>query len=66
MSCFIEPFETTAPAWMAVEAVTPEQTKVSWSFSRHLNYPMNLKLALVDMEEMIGNDLLNLKQELER
>lgn len=54
---FIKPFEATEPAYMTTEAVNENQTKVVWGFSGHMNYPMNLMLLFMDMEEMIGGDL---------
>jgi len=54
---FIKPFEATEPAYMTTEAVIENQTKVVWGFSGHMNYPMNLMLLFMDMEEMIGGDL---------
>jgi hypothetical protein len=67
---FQEPFESTSPAFMTTEAVGPNKTKVSWGFSGHMNYPMNLMLLFIDMEEELGKDMQqgldNLKLELEK
>tara|TARA_R100000935_G_C2797148_1_gene148707 strand:- start:315 stop:848 length:534 start_codon:yes stop_codon:yes gene_type:complete len=66
---FIEPFESTSPAFMTTESVAENQTKVTWGFSGHMNYPMNLMMLFMDFEKMIGDDLesglSNLKSELE-
>ncbi len=55
---------------MITEAVSPTETKVKWGFNGHMDYPMNLMIPLMDMEEMIGNDLekglTNLKGVLEQ
>ncbi|MDW7693674.1 SRPBCC family protein [Flammeovirgaceae bacterium SG7u.111] len=67
---FFEPFEATEPAYMITEAVSPTETKVKWGFHGHMDYPMNLMIPLMNMEEMIGNDLekglTNLKGVLEQ
>ena len=66
---FIKPFVATEPAFMTTESVGANQTKVTWGFSGHMNYPMNLMLLFMDMEKMIGDDLstglTKLKTELE-
>lgn len=56
---FIKPFEATEPAFMTTEAVSAEQTKVTWGFKGHLDYPMNLMFLFIDFEGQIGNDLQN-------
>ncbi|MEP6262515.1 MAG: SRPBCC family protein [Gillisia sp.] len=66
---FKEPFESTSPAFMTTESVTENQTKVTWGFSGHMNYPMNIMMLFMDFEKMIGDDLesglSNLKSEME-
>ena len=66
---FLEPFEATEPAFMTTESTGPDETKVTWGFSGHMTYPMNIMLLFIDFEEMIGNDLEtgleNLKKVLE-
>jgi len=66
---FYEPFESVESAYMEVESIDTERTKVKWGFNGHFDYPMNLTLLFMDMEEMVGNDfetgLKNLKAELE-
>jgi hypothetical protein len=66
---FFEPFESTSGAYMTTEAVSENQTRVSWGFSGSFPRPMNLMLLFIDLEEMIGNDyqtgLDNLKTILE-
>jgi len=53
----IKPFEATEPAYMTTTSVNGDQTKVTWGFSGHMNYPMNIMLLFMDMEKMIGGDL---------
>lgn len=67
---FYEPFEATEPATMVTERVSDNETKVKWGFNGHMDYPMNLMLVFMNMEEEIGNDLQtgldNLKIQLEK
>lgn len=53
---FIEPFESKATTYMITEPVSANQTRVKWGFQSKMNYPMNLMLVFVDMEEAIGED----------
>jgi hypothetical protein len=66
---FYEPFESIEPAYMEVESLDGDRTLVKWGFNGHFDYPMNLMLLFMDMEEMVGNDLETglkyLKEELE-
>jgi len=67
---FIKPFESTSPAYMIAQSASAAQTKVKWGFHGHMNYPMNIMLLCMDMNEMIGKDfqtgLENLKGILEK
>jgi len=54
---FLEPMEAKDDAYMITETVSPTQTKVKWGFTGRMNYPMNVMLVFMDMEEMIGGDL---------
>ena len=67
---FIEPFESTSLAYLETDGVSINQTKVTWSFSGHMKYPMNLMLLFMDFEKMIGEDLdtglANLKERMEQ
>ncbi|MEO7174643.1 MAG: SRPBCC family protein [Saprospiraceae bacterium] len=54
---FTKPFESTDLAFMSTEAVGEAQTKVVWGFSGRMDYPMNIMLTLMNMDEMIGADL---------
>ncbi len=66
---FKEPFESSDKAYMTTESVSDNQTKVKWGFEGHMNYPMNIMLLFMDMEETLGNDfnigLENLKANME-
>jgi len=67
---FIEPFEANDHAYMITEAVDMEKTKVKWGFNGKMDYPLNLMLVFMDMENMLGKDLetglQNLKAVLEK
>lgn len=67
---FIEPFEAKDHAYMATEAVSDSVTTVKWGFDGKMDYPMNIMLAMMDMETMLGTQLQtgldNLKKELEK
>lgn len=54
---FFEPFEATEAAYMITEMLNENQTKVTWGFNGHMDYPMNLMMLFMDFEEMIGDDL---------
>ncbi|WP_215226737.1 SRPBCC family protein [Echinicola shivajiensis] len=54
---FIEPFEATDKAYMLTEKVSDNQTKVIWGFNSIADYPMNLVMKLMGMEQMLGDQL---------
>ncbi|MCB9426210.1 MAG: SRPBCC family protein [Flavobacteriales bacterium] len=53
---FKTPFESTAPAYMTVESILPNETNVQWHFDGKMDYPMNIMLWFMDFETMISND----------
>lgn len=67
---FIKPFEGKADVAMTTDAVTDISTRVDWSFSSGMKYPMNIMLLFMDFEKMLGKDmeesLQNLKAQLEK
>nr|WP_121272898.1 SRPBCC family protein [Pedobacter schmidteae] len=54
---FKEPFEAEDNAYMITEADGADKTKVKWGFTGKMNWPMNLMLLCMNMEDMIGKDL---------
>lgn len=54
---FLKPFEATEPAFMSTNSINKNQTKVTWGFSGHMDYPMNIMFIFMDFEQIIGNDL---------
>jgi uncharacterized membrane protein len=67
---FIKPFEDVAEATMATVVMAPNQTKVTWAIKGKMPYPMNLMQLFMNMDKMIGDDLVtglnNLKVLLEK
>jgi hypothetical protein len=65
---FTEPFQPTDPAYLATEAVGPNQTKVTFGYHGKMQYPTNLMTAFI--KQKIGADmatsLANLKGILEK
>ncbi|WCT12677.1 SRPBCC family protein [Mucilaginibacter jinjuensis] len=66
---FIKPFEGLAKASMITDALPLNKTKVTWTFTSKMAYPMNIMLLFMNMDKMIGGDLetglVNLKNVLE-
>ena len=67
---FIKPFEGLADAYMKTIDIAGSQTKVSWGLSSRMNYPMNIMLLFMNMDNLMGKDLAaglaNLKGILEK
>ena len=63
---FKEPFESNDKAYLKLEAVGDNQTKVTWGFNGSMSYPMNLMLVVMDFEEKLGADLEYGLQELKK
>ena len=41
---------------MTTESVNDSVTILKWGFTGSMDYPMNLSLLFMDMEEMLGED----------
>ncbi|MFM6945511.1 MAG: SRPBCC family protein [Flavobacteriales bacterium] len=54
---FIRPFESVNPSYIQTDLVAATQTKVTWAITSKMPYPLNLMGAIMNMEEMLGNDL---------
>ena len=67
---FIRPFEGRSVAYMATTPAVSNQTKVKWGVKGKMNYPMNIMLLFMNMENIMGKDLadglVNLKGILEK
>ena len=54
---FKVPYESKANACMTTEALSPNETKVTWGFKGQMPYPMNLMLVTMNMDKMLGKEL---------
>lgn len=54
---FVKPFESVNPSYMATEYISEKKSKVTWSITSNMPYPMNLFGVVMNMEEKLGNDL---------
>lgn len=54
---FLEPWESTDQAYIITENIGSNETLVKWGFNGKMNYPMNLTLLFMNMEEMLGPQL---------
>ena len=67
---FLKPMKSTDDAYLLFNDVSDNVTSVTWGFNGKLNYPMNLMLAFMDMDSMLGKDLeqglVNLKSIMEK
>jgi hypothetical protein len=67
---FIRPFAGVGYTTMSTESVQDGQTKVRWSFTSEMAYPMNIMLQIMNIEKLLGKDLEvsldNLKRHLEK
>ena len=54
---FERPFKGTSYSSLIMQAVSPDQTKVSWTFHGTMNYPMNIFHALLNLSKVLGKDL---------
>lgn len=54
---FLEPWESTSRATMTTESIDENTTLVKWGFYGKMNYPMNIMLLFMNMEEMLGDQL---------
>lgn len=67
---FIKPFEATHDAYFILEPINENITNVIWGFNGRMEYPFNIMLILMNMDNMLGPDLYkgleNLKINFER
>lgn len=54
---FEKPFQAVAKTPFTVEAISPQQSKVTWGMSSSMNYPMNIMLLFMNMESLLGKDM---------
>ncbi|ADR21254.1 hypothetical protein MATR_11170 [Marivirga tractuosa] len=63
---FFEPFESSEKAYIELESVGENQTRVIWGFKGKMDYPMNLMLLTMDFDAMLGADFEYGLQELKK
>lgn len=67
---FLKPFKSTNHAFLKVEPMPGDSTKVMWGFQARTPYPLNIMLLFFDAEKIIGqafdDGLVNLKKILEK
>ncbi len=54
---FIEPQESKGKASIIISPISPTESKVTWTMEGKMNYPMNIFLLIVDMDNIIGKQL---------
>ena len=54
---FLEPFAFVATGHFSTEAVSAEQTKITWVYNSGMDWPMNFMLLFMDMDKIVGNDI---------
>lgn len=54
---FIKPFKAVEPAYMLTDSIGPGKTLVTWGFSGHMAYPLNISMLFMNFDKMIGDDL---------
>ena len=54
---FERPFKAISKTPFVTESISGNQTKVKWGLSSTMNYPMNIMLAFMNMDKLLGKDL---------
>ncbi|MEJ5964333.1 SRPBCC family protein [Pedobacter immunditicola] len=54
---FVKPLESTSYSYMTTEDYQDIYTKVKWNFTGKMNYPLNLMILVMNMDQTIGNQL---------
>lgn len=54
---FVKPFEAHDDAYMELEPISANETKVTWGFNGAFPYPMNFMRLFFDMDKQVGGDL---------
>jgi hypothetical protein len=66
---FISPFPFTANGQFFTEALSSDKTKLKWVYNSGMNWPANIMLVFMNLENIIGNDMAeslgNIKRNLE-
>src|SRR5205085_1508441 len=66
---FLRPLAAVSNVPFTMQALSPNQTKLTWGLSSTMKYPMNAMLLFMNMDKLLGSDLAtslsNLKNILE-
>lgn len=66
---FLKPWKSQSDAYIKVEEISPNETKVIWGFTGKNKFPMSIFMLFMNMDKAVGKDfeegLENLKQVLE-
>jgi len=66
---FLKPWESQSDAYIRVESINNQETKVIWGFSGKNKFPFSIFMLFMNMDKAVGKDfeegLNNLKQQLE-
>ncbi len=54
---FVRPFAAVARTPFITEAISENETKVTWGTDSAMNYPMNIFLLFMNMDKLLGKDL---------
>ncbi len=54
---FFKPMESKDHAYMLLEPINENSTKIKWGFNGKMVYPTNLMLLFLNMDAMLGKDL---------
>ena len=54
---FEKPLAALASTPFTVEAISPQQSRFIWSMNSKMNYPMNIMLAVMSIDKMLGKDM---------
>jgi len=54
---FVKPMESTSYSYMTTDDYQDIYTKVKWNFTGKMEYPLNLMILLMDMDQTIGDQL---------
>lgn len=66
---FFKPFRSESDAYLRVDQVNPDRSRVTWGFSGENKFPVRIFMLFMNMDKAIGKDfeygLQNLKNQLE-
>lgn len=54
---FTKPLKLKSIAEIALISTNENETKVTWSFTSHYKFPLNVLIFFVNLEKLIGNDI---------